>query len=136
MAATMISHYLDVPMQTLQVSLRDGGICVSDLGAAEDAFGYNMDSPKNILIVDDINDSGATFNWIMKDWPAGCYRDDPRWQTVWNNNVRFAVSVDNLASKCDVKMDFVGMEINKSNDNVWIEFPYDCLLYTSPSPRD
>ena len=23
---------------------------------------------KKILVVDDINDTGATFNWISKDW--------------------------------------------------------------------
>ena len=33
--ATMISHYLEIPMKSLQVSLRDGGECVSDLGMAE-----------------------------------------------------------------------------------------------------
>jgi hypothetical protein len=27
-------------MRPLEVSLRDGGQCVSDLGVAEDAFGY------------------------------------------------------------------------------------------------
>ena len=34
---------------------------------------------KNILIVDDINDTGATFNWIKEDWPSGCLPMDTRW---------------------------------------------------------
>lgn len=149
--AVMISHYLDVPMKTLMVSLRDGGDCVSDCGMAEDALGYPKqerfvadendvgavldaaadllempESPyKNILIVDDINDTGATFNWIMKDWPASCLPNDEDWKWVWNNNVRFAVLVDNLASKCEVKMDFVGMEINKAENDVWVDFPWE-----------
>lgn len=38
--AVMMSHWLNVPMQSLDVSLRDGGSCVSNLGMAEDAFGY------------------------------------------------------------------------------------------------
>ena len=148
--AVMISHYLNVPMKPLQVSLRDGGECVSDCGMAEDALGYPKPekfvedennlaevldaasslleaSPpyKNILIVDDINDTGATFNWIMKDWPSSCLPNDEDWKWVWNNNVRFAVLVDNLASECAVKMDFVGMEVNKAENDVWIEFPYE-----------
>jgi hypoxanthine-guanine phosphoribosyltransferase len=92
----------------------------SNLWMAEDAY-----NGKNILIVDDINDTGATFNWIMKDWASGCRPNDEKWKSVWNNNVRFAVLVDNLASKCDVKMDYVGMEINKAERDVWIEFPYE-----------
>ena len=80
---------------------------------------------KEILIVDDINDTGATFNWIMKDWPSGCFPNDPSWSEVWNNNVKFAVLVDNLSSQCEVKMDYVGMEVNKAENNVWVDFPWE-----------
>jgi hypoxanthine phosphoribosyltransferase len=120
----MISHYLNIPMRPLQVSLRDGGDCVSDLGMAEDAFGH-LENLKNILLVDDINDTGATFNWIMKDWPSGCFPDDPTWEEVWNDNVRFAVVVDNLSSQCEAPMDYVGKEINKAENDVWVDFPWE-----------
>ena len=134
--AVMISQYLNVPLQTLNVSLRDSEIGPeSNLWMAEDAFGYAdsyegdpsrvTNTAKNILLVDDINDTGATFNWIMEDWKSGCLPKDPTWNTVWNNNVKFAVIVDNTASKCNVKMDFVGMEVNKAEDDVWVEFPYE-----------
>lgn len=122
--AVMISHYFDVPMKPLQVSLRDGGDCVSDCGMAEDAMGFDGE-PKNILIVDDINDSGATLNWIMEDWPSTCLPNDARWQNVWNNNVKFAVIVDNLSSKCNIKVDYSAIEVNKAEEDVWIEFPYE-----------
>jgi len=35
------------------------------------------------------------------------------------------VLVDNLASKCNVKMDYVGMEVNKAEKDVWIDFPWE-----------
>ena len=149
--AVMISQYLEVPMHTLSVSLRDSDTGPeSNLWMAEDALGPRtreriVEDPndiggilqaasslleegstyKNILIVDDINDTGATLNWIMQDWPSGCFPDDPAWEEVWNQNVKFAVVVDNLASSCTAKMDFVGMEVNKAENNVWVDFPWE-----------
>jgi hypoxanthine phosphoribosyltransferase len=147
--AVMISQYFGIPMHTLSVSLRDGDGGESNLWMAEDALGPNsreryIENPvdvagvleaasdllengtyKEILIVDDINDTGSTFNWIMKDWPSGCFPEDPAWDEVWNNNVKFAVVIDNLASKCEVKMDFVGKEINKAENDVWVDFPWE-----------
>lgn len=122
-AATMISHYFDVPMHALKVSLRHGiDDSESNLWMSEDAFGYEQ--TKNILIVDDINDSGRTIEWIMEDWRASCMPRDPKWNTVWNNTTRFAVVVDNLNSNAPVKMDYCGKEIDKQSDD-WIVFPYE-----------
>jgi hypoxanthine-guanine phosphoribosyltransferase len=116
----MISHWFGVPCETLKVSLRDDAESESNLWMAEDAK-----AGKNILIVDDINDTGTTRDWIVKDWPSGCFPDDNNWKQVWNGNVRFAVLVDNQASKCKVKMDYTGMEINKAEDDVWVDFPWE-----------
>lgn len=119
--AVMISHYLDVPMETLKINLRDGGETESNTWMAEDAF-----NGKNILVVDDINDSGATLNWLMQDWPGSCYpNDDDIWDNVWASNVRFAVLVDNLASQCRVGTHYAGMEIDKAQDDQWIVFPWE-----------
>ncbi len=136
--AVMISHYFDVKMYTVDVSLRDGdGDCESNLWLPEYAVGYvnedlrkengghiTLESfKKNILLVDDINDTGATFNWIKRDWESSCRFSD--WEAIWNHNVKFAVVVDNLSSKSQVKMDYCGMEINKSENDVWVDFPYE-----------
>jgi len=121
--AVMISQYFDIPCETLKVSLRDHGgenPTESNLWMAEDAY-----EGKNILVVDDINDTGATINWILNDWPEGCLPNDDRWNNVWNYNVRFAAVFDNLASKAEVKMDYTGTEINKAEQDVWIDFPYE-----------
>lgn len=118
--AVLISHYFDVPMQALHISLRDNDEnCESNLWLAEDAY-----NGKNILVVDDINDSGATINWLMQDWQCGCHPSNDRWVSIWNNNVKFAAIIDNTASACKLTMDFVGEEINKQ-DNDWIVFPYE-----------
>lgn len=120
--AVMISHYLDIPMHSLSVSLRDSDTGPeSNCWMAEDAYA----GLKNILIVDDINDTGATLNWIMQDWPASCRPGASAWNATWNKNVRFAVLVDNLSSQCSVKMDYIGFEINKAEKDVWIDFPWE-----------
>jgi hypoxanthine phosphoribosyltransferase len=137
--AVMISHYFNVPCETLKVSLRDSNCSESNLWMAEDAFGYvplddqstiqsrwDPSYRKNILIVDDINDSGATINWLMQDWASGCLPNETTvWNKVWGNSVRFATVVDNLSSKCQVKMNYTGMEINKAEKDVWVDFPWE-----------
>lgn len=119
--AVMISHKLGIPMQPLEVSLRDGGKCVSDFKMAEDACGSNG-TRKNILVVDDINDTGATFNWIIGNWLGA---RNKQILDIFGENVKFAVVVNNESSSCLIDMSFEGMKVNKSKEDVWIEFPYE-----------
>jgi len=119
--AVMISQYFDIKMNSLDISLRDGGDTVSNCGLASDVY-----DGMNILVVDDINDTGATFNWLMEDWRSSALPSAIRWNNdIWNKTVKFAVVVDNLSSQCKNKMDFTGIEVNKAENNVWIEFPYE-----------
>ena len=125
--AVMMSHLTGIKMHTLDVRLRDGNEQESNCWMAEDAFGiFQMGGTyedKKILILDDINDSGATFQWIKEDWPAGCHLNEHRWDKVWNQNVRFATIVNNLASPFNI--DYTSIEINKAEEDTWVVFPYE-----------
>ena len=121
--SVMLSHLLNCNHYALDVRLRDNATQESNCWMAEDAYGYEKE-PKNILIVDDINDTGATFNWIRKDWPAGCLPNDPKWDTVWNQNVRFATMCEKTHTKFD-GVDYYWKEIDTSDDDTWIVFPWE-----------
>lgn len=127
----LLSHYLDIPLKVLH---RDE----SNLWMAEDAYGYapNDIEPlsnnagghdpmyaKNILIVDDINDTGNTFKELVNDWQGGCLPKHDHWKEVWHKNVKFAVLIHNEASEFD--SDFVGKHINKAENPEWCVFPWE-----------
>jgi hypoxanthine phosphoribosyltransferase len=137
--ANLISQYLEVPMECLKVSLRDGETCVSDCGMASDAFGYiNLEVRKeheswtdkklrkNILIVDDINDTGATLNWIKQDWQSSCLpQAKETWEEIWGDNVRVAVLCDNEASTSELNVSYSAIDLNKAEEDSWIVFPWE-----------
>ena len=136
--ANLLSQYLDVPMETLKVSLRDSSVTESKSWMAEDACGYipvdmqqgiekrtDATYRRNILIVDDINDSGATLNWIKQDWQANCLPFDETWEHVWGSNVRVATLVDNEASGCEIPISYSAVDLNKNQENCWIVFPWE-----------
>ena len=139
--AIMISHYLKVPMHALDVSLRDNvqGGPESNCWMAADAFGalnpedvaifknrWDNTKRKKILIVEDINDSGATLNWIKQDWEAGCFPEEKAtWNVVWNENVKFSVLVNNESSTFD-GVNYQYDSISRIDDpDIWLDFPWE-----------
>ena len=142
--ATILSNMLDVRCEALKVSLRDDSMGPeSNLWMSEDAFGYvlleeqeilkcrwDVSKRKNILIVDDINDTGATFNWIKEDWQSSCFPNEvDAWNTVWNTdlaNVRFAVITENLSSNFG-EVKYYAHEVNKAEDPAWLVYPWETV---------
>ena len=133
--ATILSNMLDIRCEALKVSLRDSeSENETNCWMAEDAFGYynegafnsksNPELRKKILIVDDINDTGATFNWIKEDWPSGCLPNDESWNTIWGDNVRFATITENLSSEFD-GVRYSVHEVNKAEEDVWLVYPWE-----------
>jgi hypoxanthine phosphoribosyltransferase len=113
--ATILSHKFACPLYPLNLSLRDNvrkeikDWMVTDALACE-----------NILIVDDINDTGATFTTLTKEWES---LEKSEWDKIWHHNVRFAVIDNNLPSA--FKVDYCNNVINKSIDNTWIVYPWE-----------
>lgn len=119
--ANLISQYLEVPMECLKVSLRDDASQPeSNLWMSEDAF-----EQKRILIVDDINDSGATLNWIKEDWQSSNLPDNPKWQEIWGDTVRVATLVDNESSCSELNVSYSAVNLNKAEEDCWIVFPWE-----------
>jgi hypoxanthine phosphoribosyltransferase len=115
--AVMLSHYFKVPMTSLDVALRDGDEVgpESNCWLPEDAA-----AGKKILIVDDINDTGATINWIKQDWDSSV-----RECLTWGDGIRIATLFDKLSSKSELKVSYTAEEIGEANEKVWIVFPYE-----------
>lgn len=117
--SNMLSQYLEIPHATVKVSLRDFKDTESLLWAPEEVL-----AGKNILLVDDINDSGATQAWLMEDWASAVAGVEPDFiDKYWHKSVRLAVLVDNEAS--DQYTDYCGMSVNKVEKDVWIDFPWE-----------
>ena len=122
--ATIISNMTGIRCEALKVSLRDDEVGPeSNCWMAEDALGYNTQA-KNILIIDDINDTGATFNWIKNDWQKCCLPDSPLWNQIWGDNVKFATLTENLASEFD-QVSYYCHEVNKAEEDVWLVYPWE-----------
>ena len=64
-----------------------------------------------LLIVDDINDSGDTLKYIEDNFGRP------------NEKIKFAVLINNKPSKASV--DYFGYEINKEEVPAWIVFPWE-----------
>ena len=106
--AVLVSQYLDIPMHALKVSLRDH-VGQEDLERMAGFLGINDTVKKKVLVIDDINDTGATINAIKEVWG--------------DQYVDYTVLINNEASEATV--DYSAVDINKHENDVWIVFPWE-----------
>lgn len=124
--AVLISQYFSLPMATLNVSLLEK--LTTEKALANESNRYLINEAltgRKILIVDDINDTGLTINWIKNDWQVGTsdYSSQNRWNEIWNTTVKFGVITNNEAS--NAVTDFSVYQINKAEKDEWIQFPWE-----------
>lgn len=110
--ATIISNMTGIKCEAVKISLRD------DDASPESV--WNIGFGKKILIVDDINDTGATFNWIVNDWMRNASVHN-----VFGDLVRFAVLTDNVSSEAMQSVDYSCHEVNKAEEDIWLIYPWE-----------
>lgn len=116
--ALILSNAFNIPMYNRTVDVKNEAY-ESDWTASEWAY-----SGTRILVVNAINDSGAELEWLVNDWQNSCIPDDPKWPTVWGDNVKFAVLLNNEASSFK-NIQFTAQSFNRINDEVSITFPWE-----------
>ena len=118
--ATIISNHTGIRCEALKISLRDDNMSPEhNCWMSEDAF-----NGEKILVIDDINDTGSTFNWLQQDWQASCLPDDIKWEQIWDNTVRFATLTENLSSEFG-QVRYTCHEVNKAEQDVWLVYPWE-----------
>lgn len=110
--AAYLSHRLDIALLSVDHSSGEPGFGEELLVklAAKIAYGRRM------LVVDDINDSGATIDCIRGAIAAEGGRED---------QLRVAVLINNSRSKA--KAEYAATLIDRDNDKRWFVFPWEAL---------
>lgn len=116
--ALWLSHALDLPMLSV------------DLSAGQPAFGEALlarlaaraAAGERLLLVDDINDSGATIAGLRRALAEGAA------------NVRFAVLLDNIASP--ERVTYRVRTIDRRSDQRWFVFPWEAMADSAAIARD
>ena len=104
--AVSLSHRYNAKLYCLNISLRDGK-------ASSAGFDWRrLEKYQNILIVDDINDSGATL-WEVANQIYGRMISKPKFATLVSKETS---EFDNL---------IFGDSINKEEEDNWIVFPWE-----------
>jgi hypoxanthine phosphoribosyltransferase len=118
-AALMLSHYYDAKLVSINVSLRDGK--VGEGHETIDTLRAEIELGTPVLIIDDICDTGHTLKAVW-DHLALAIPQPLEFTHGYSGHARTAVLWNNTAQ--DVfDPQYVGREINRSEDKRWIIFP-------------
>lgn len=110
--ACYLSHRMGLPLLTVDHSTGDPGFG----GELLEKLAAKIGAGERILIVDDINDSGATINQLRAAIEAKTH--DPE-------GLRVAVLVHNVRS--NARADYRGSEIDRDSDKRWYVFPWEAV---------
>ncbi|HEY0012659.1 MAG TPA: phosphoribosyltransferase family protein [Allosphingosinicella sp.] len=110
--AVYLSHRTGLPLLTVDHSTGDHGFG----GELLDKVAAKIAAGLRILIVDDINDSGGTINFLRAAIEAKV--DAPE-------RLRVAVLVHNVRSKA--RAEYHGSEIDRDEDKSWYVFPWEAV---------
>jgi len=115
----MLSHYFEVPFHGFEWQTRDHEMIKESTRLETILSKYSM---QNILLVDDINDSGSTLlgmSGVVSEWDS----------TENNNNIylhdslKYATLFDKESSNFS-DVEFTGNKV-KPDEEKWIVFPYE-----------
>jgi len=107
--AVILSHILHVPCEIFTWQTRDGGVKDYRYDIVDNIDGNNL----NVLLIDDINDTGLTFNQILDNWK---YHNS----NLVDTHVRTACLIERVNSTFTV--DFSGV---REDSEQWIVFPWE-----------
>lgn len=103
-----VSNYYDIPFEVIQWQTRSG----NERNVTQLRYLFSKYDQQNILIVDDICDSGATLKEIAE---VASMMDQ--------TNLIFAVAIENLESP--FSCDYSSREISRTQDTQWFIFPWE-----------
>ena len=104
----LLSHKLNVPHLPLDVRLRDH----TDDNRPDLSLLFRLlREEKKVLIIDDINDTGATFDYILSEFGS---RENFKYAAIYNNTPSVFDSVS-----------YSAYNINKDQNPVWLVFPWE-----------
>lgn len=107
--AIRLSHIFNKPLIMMSCQLRDSTDKQVRLYEVEE-----ISKDKNVLIVDDICDSGITLSQIILQFYSNGFSID---------NIKTCSLIYNTSQKFVV--DYYAKEIDRNNDNRWIIFPWE-----------
>jgi hypoxanthine phosphoribosyltransferase len=108
----MMSHYFGVPLLALPLSTRDH-TSSEHYKRSESVIAQSLITANEVLVVDDINDTGRTLNMIQEMYNK---RELAHW-------VKYAVLLEKTGSAFSAN--YVGEEIDEAREQEWVVFPYE-----------
>ena len=121
--ATLLSHRLSID-RVDALNVRFGHQYVNSV---YDIFINSADTSDRILVVDDIIDSGTTFERLWRDGRELC--EHRRMLDTWHFQVKFAALIHNTKAVTTISPHYAGCRFEKDADE-WVVFPWETDIST------